>query len=106
MITITFVSHSGESCQVSAQPGTSLMQAAKLNDVPGILAECGGACACATCHVFISPEWADVVGSPGEMENLIIEFAQERGEHSRLSCQIKLTESLNGLVVRLPAEQG
>jgi len=106
MISITFVSHSGASCQVLAQPGMSLMQAAKLNDVPGILAVCGGACACATCQVYISPEWADVVGSPGEMESLIIEFAQEQGEHGRLACQIKLTESLNGLVVRLPAEQG
>jgi 2Fe-2S ferredoxin len=106
MISITFISHSGASHQVLAQPGMSVMQAAKLNEVPGILAVCGGACACATCHVYISPEWADLVGSPSDMESLIIEFAQERGEHSRLSCQIELTESLNGLVVRLPAEQG
>jgi 2Fe-2S ferredoxin len=106
MISITFVSHLGTSRQVWVQPGMSLMQAAKLNDVDGILALCGGACACATCHVYISPEWVDVVGAPGDMERLIIEFAQEQGEHSRLSCQIQLTDSLNGLVVRLPAEQG
>jgi 2Fe-2S ferredoxin len=106
MISITFVSHSGETRYVSAQPGISLMQAAKLNGVPGVLAECGGSCACATCHVYISPEWADIVGGPSEMESLIIEFAQEQGEHSRLACQVKLTDRLNGLIVTLPADQG
>lgn len=83
--------------------GASVMQGAVQNNVPGILAECGGACACATCQVFVDPAWQGKVPPPGAMEESMLD-AEEAADR-RLSCQIKVTEELDGLVVHLPASQ-
>ena len=76
------------------------------NSIPGIEAECGGACACATCHVYVADEWTEKVGKPSQMEEDMLDFAFEVRPSSRLSCQIKVTEELDGLVVTTPAKQG
>jgi len=81
------------------------MEAAKLALVPGIEAECGGACACATCHVYVEEEWREKTGEPSPMEEDMLDFAFDVREESRLSCQIKVTEDLDGLVVRVPEKQ-
>ena len=103
---ITFIEKNGTEHAVEAAAGLSVMEAAVKNLVPGIDADCGGACACATCHVYVDPAWADKVGKPDAMEESMLDFAYEPKEHSRLSCQIKVTPELDGLVVRLPEFQG
>ncbi|MGD9669328.1 MAG: 2Fe-2S iron-sulfur cluster-binding protein [Hyphomicrobiaceae bacterium] len=105
MAKITFIQPDGTSQVVEAQTGATVMEAAKLNEVPGIEAECGGACACATCHVYVDPAWKEKVGSPSEMEEDMLDFAFDVREESRLSCQIKVTDNLDGLVLRVPAKQ-
>jgi 2Fe-2S ferredoxin len=105
MVKITFVQGDGSRQVVEAAPGLTVMEAAKTEDVPGIDAECGGACACATCHVYIEPEWVEAVGKASEMEEDMLDFAFDVREESRLSCQIRITEKLDGLVVRVPAKQ-
>jgi len=105
MAKITFIQLDGTSQVIEAAPGVTVMEAAKLNNIPGIEAECGGACACATCHVYIEPEWRDKVGSPKETEEDMLDFAFDVRDESRLSCQIKVTKELDGLVVRVPAKQ-
>ena len=105
MVKITFVQPDGSQQVVEATPGMTVMEVAKLNLVPGIEAECGGACACATCHVYVDREWRDKTGEPSEMEEDMLDFAFDVREESRLSCQIKVTEELDGLVVRVPEKQ-
>ena len=105
MPTITFVSHSGQSSEVSAATGDSLMETATFNGVPGVVAECGGACSCATCHVYIDPDWYAKLPGPAESELALLEFAIGPRENSRLSCQIEITEELNGMVVHTPENQ-
>lgn len=105
MAKITFIQPDGSSQVVEATPGTTVMEAAKLHGVPGIVAECGGACACATCHVFVADEWRDKTGAPSEMEEDMLDFAFDVRESSRLSCQIKVTDELDGLVLSVPAKQ-
>lgn len=105
MAKITFIQPDGSSQVVEATPGTTVMEAAKLHGVPGIVAECGGACACATCHVFVADEWRDKTGAPSEMEEDMLDFAFDVRESSRLSCQIKVTAELDGLVLSVPAKQ-
>lgn len=90
---------------VDSPSGMTLMEAALDNNVPGIVAECGGACSCATCHVYIDEKWQSAVGEPNPMEDDMLDFAYDRRENSRLSCQIVLVESLNGLVVHIPERQ-
>ena len=102
---VTFIEHDGTSHTVEATIGKSLMEAAVDNSVPGIDADCGGACACATCHVFVEPEWEAATGSQTESETAMLNFAAEVRANSRLSCQIPVTEALNGLVVRMPEGQ-
>ena len=82
------------------------MEAAIRHLVPGIEAECGGACACATCHVYVDEAWAAKTGEPSPMEEDMLDFAFDVQPNSRLSCQIKVTEALDGLVVRTPEQQG
>jgi ferredoxin, 2Fe-2S len=82
------------------------METALREGIPGIEAECGGACACATCHVYVDDAWTDVVGKPESMEEDMLDFAFEVRPTSRLSCQIKVTDALNGLVVTTPPRQG
>lgn len=105
MAKITFIQPDGTSQVVEAQTGVTVMEAAKLAEVPGIEAECGGACACATCHVYVDPAWKETTGAPSEMEEDMLDFAFDVREESRLSCQIKVTDALDGLVLRVPAKQ-
>lgn len=105
MAKITFIQPDGQSQTVEAEPGLTVMEAAKLNNIAGIEAECGGACACATCHVFIDEAWRAKTGKPSEMEEDMLDFAFDVREESRLCCQIKVTAALDGLVVRVPAKQ-
>lgn len=105
MVKITFVQPDGSQQVVDATPGMTVMEAAKVALVPGIEAECGGACACATCHVYVEPEWCDKTGETSQMEEDMLDFAFDVREESRLSCQIKITPELEGLVVRVPEKQ-
>lgn len=105
MVRITFIQPDGSEQTVEAEPGLTVMEAAKKDLVPGIEAECGGACACATCHVYVDDQWREKVGPPSEMEEDMLDFAFDVRESSRLSCQIKITEDLDGLVVRVPDKQ-
>ncbi len=105
MAKIKFILSDGSEREVEAEPGFTVMEAARTNDVPGIEAECGGACSCATCHVYVDAQWVEKTGSPSEMEEDMLDFAFEVRDESRLSCQIKITEGLDGLVVRIPDKQ-
>ena len=106
MTKVTYIDASGESRTVEAQVGSTVMETALRNSVPGIEAECGGACACATCHVYVADEWTEKVGKPSQMEEDMLDFAADVRPTSRLSCQIKVSEALDGLVVHTPAYQG
>jgi ferredoxin, 2Fe-2S len=103
---LTFIDASGQSRSVEAQVGATVMETALRNSVPGIEAECGGACACATCHVYVAPEWTEATGKASQMEEDMLDFAFEVRPNSRLSCQIKVSEALDGLVVTTPPKQG
>ena len=105
MAKITFVDHSGESRSVDAENGSTVMEAAIRNAIPGIEAECGGACACATCHVYVDDAWRAIVGEPSPMEEDMLDFGFDVKPSSRLSCQIKVTDELDGLVLRTPERQ-
>ncbi len=105
MAKITFIEHNGQQHTVEAEPGMTVMETAVKNSIPGIAAECGGACACATCHVYVQEPWREVVGSPEQMEEDMLDFAFDVREESRLSCQIQVTEEMDGLVVRVPERQ-
>jgi 2Fe-2S ferredoxin len=102
---VTFIEHDGTRHEVQATAGLSLMRAAVDNGVPGIDADCGGECACATCHVYVEPAWFDRTGERSEMERSMLSFAAVTQDNSRLSCQIAVTEALDGLVVSLPEGQ-
>jgi 2Fe-2S ferredoxin len=106
MTKVTYIDAKGEARTVEAQPGSTVMETALRNSIPGIEAECGGACACATCHVYVADEWTETVGPPSQMEEDMLDFAFEVRPTSRLSCQIKVTDALDGLVVTTPAKQG
>jgi 2Fe-2S ferredoxin len=105
MAKITFIQPDGSSQTVTADNGMTVMEAAKKNLIAGIEAECGGACACATCHVYVDDAWRAKVGKPAAMEEDMLDFAFDVREESRLCCQIKITDSVDGLVVRVPAKQ-
>lgn len=105
MAKITFMQPDGTAQVVDATPGLTVMEAAKLNSIAGIDAECGGACACATCHVYVDAAWQPAVGKPSAMEEDMLDFAFDVQDASRLACQIKVTAELDGLVVRVPAKQ-
>lgn len=100
---ITFIDAHGAERIAEGDVGQSVMEIAKRNGVDGIIGECGGSCACATCHVFVDPEWWSTVGPPSADESEMLDFAGDRRRHSRLSCQIRLRADLDGLVVRTPA---
>jgi len=105
MAKIKFIQPDGAEQIVNAEPGLTVMEAAKLNNIPGIEAECGGACACATCHVYVDPAWREKTGKPQQMEEDMLDFAFDVREESRLCCQIKVSEDLDGLVLRVPSKQ-
>ncbi|MGA0542613.1 2Fe-2S iron-sulfur cluster-binding protein [Neotabrizicola sp. VNH66] len=104
-INLVFVDASGERRAVAAPEGRSLMEAASLSGVPGIDADCGGACACATCQVYVDAAWLPRIPPMGDSEANMLEFAANRQENSRLACQIKLTPELDGLTVTTPEFQ-
>lgn len=106
MVAITFIEYNGTAHQVEGPEGATAMETAVRNGVPGIVAECGGACACATCHVYVDEAWVEKVGEPSEMEEGMLDFATDVQPNSRLSCQIKLTAALDGLVLNIPETQG
>ena len=105
MTRINFVDHTGETRSIDVENGATVMEAAIRNAIPGIEAECGGACACATCHVYVGEEWRDKVGSPSPMEEDMLDFGFDVRPNSRLSCQIKVSDELDGLVVSTPERQ-
>jgi ferredoxin, 2Fe-2S len=102
---ITYIEHSGKEHVIDAPVGQTLMEAAVKHAVPGIDADCGGACACATCHVYVDPAWAGKTGEASGMEVSMLDFANDVEDNSRLSCQIKITAELEGLIVRMPKSQ-
>ena len=105
MVKITFIDYLGVERKVAAQVGLSVMEAAIENEVPGIVAECGGSCACATCHVYIDVPWSNKLDSKEDNEEDMLDFAFDVTDQSRLSCQIKVSDDLDGLVVNLPEKQ-
>ena len=105
MAKITFIGADCTRYEVEAENGSTVMENAIRNGVPGIEAECGGACACATCHVYVGDEWRSVTGSPEPMEEDMLDFAYDVRPGSRLSCQIRVSDQLDGLVVTVPERQ-
>ena len=102
---ITYIDSSGASRTIDAETGSTVMETAIRNNIPGIEAECGGACACATCHVYVAEEWRAKAGEPTPMEEDMLDFGYDIRPNSRLSCQIKVTPELDGLVVTTPEKQ-
>jgi 2Fe-2S ferredoxin len=102
---ITYIENDGTEHAVEVKLGYSVMEGAIRNNVPGIDADCGGACACATCHVYVDEAWRAATGAASVMEESMLDFAQEQKPESRLSCQIRVTAALDGLIVRLPESQ-
>lgn len=106
MTKITYVEHDGTERTVDVANGLSVMEGARNNNIPGILADCGGACACATCHVYVDPAWIGKLPAREAGEDDMLDFAAApRTETSRLSCQIEIADSLDGLIVRTPETQ-
>lgn len=102
---ITYIEHNGKSHTVEVGPGMSVMDGAVKHAIPGIDGDCGGACACATCHVYVGEAWLDKVGKPSGMEESMLDFASDVTPASRLSCQIKVNPDLDGLVITMPPSQ-
>ncbi len=102
---VIFVDHEGNKREIEAKPGTTVMEAAVQNLVPGIDADCGGACACATCHVYVDEAWFGKLKERDDMEDSMLDFAEDVRETSRLSCQIQMTDELDGIVVTTPEVQ-
>jgi ferredoxin, 2Fe-2S len=104
---VTYIEHNGTAHTVEVPVGRSVMQGAVDNNVPGIDADCGGECACATCHVYVQQPWLDMIGLPaaGSQEASMLSFAAVKQPDSRLSCQISMTEELDGMVVKMPEGQ-
>jgi 2Fe-2S ferredoxin len=105
MAKITYVEHNGTEHVIDVKTGQSVMEGAVKHNVPGIDADCGGACACATCHVFVDEAWLAKTGTKSAMEDSMLDFAEGVEPNSRLSCQIKVTDDLDGLIVRMPESQ-
>jgi 2Fe-2S ferredoxin len=102
---VTFISHDGQETTVDVAEGTNVMRAAVDHGVAGIDGDCGGRCACATCHVFVEPDWLAKTGDRTDTEIEMLGFANGAQAHSRLGCQIKMTAALDGLTVRMPQSQ-
>jgi len=105
MTKITYIEHNGTKHEVDVKNGLTVMEGARDNNIPGIEADCGGACACSTCHVYVDPAWADKLPAKDPMEEDMLDFAWEPKETSRLTCQVKVTDALEGLVVQMPEKQ-
>ena len=106
MATITYIEHGGTEHAVDVANGMTVMEGARDNGIPGIEADCGGACACSTCHVYVAEDWVDKLPAKDPMEEDMLEFAWNPDEtRSRLTCQLKVTEALDGLRVQMPEKQ-
>jgi len=105
MAKITYIEHNGTSHTVEVKNGLSVMEGAVQNNIPGIDADCGGSMACATCHVYVKEEWFDKVNIKSEGEDDMLDQAYEPNKQSRLSCQISVTDDIDGLIVNLPEKQ-
>ena len=105
MAKITYIEHDGTQHVHEGEDGMTVMEVAIKNSVPGIDADCGGACACATCHVYVDENWLGKLGERTEMEEDMLDFAFEVQDNSRLSCQIKVSDEVDGLVVTMPEKQ-
>ena len=106
MAKITYVEYGGKEHVVDVAPGLTVMEGARDNNVPGIEADCGGACACSTCHVYVDEAWVDKLPAKDAMEEDMLDFAYEPDpRRSRLTCQVKVTAELDGLVVHMPEKQ-
>jgi 2Fe-2S ferredoxin len=106
MPAITFIDSKGTSRPIDAEVGSTVMETAIRHKIPEIVAECGGACACATCHVYVDDAYMAIVGKPQAMEEDMLDFAYDVKPNSRLSCQIKVTPALDGLTITTPDRQG
>ncbi|MEL6280277.1 MAG: 2Fe-2S iron-sulfur cluster-binding protein [Pseudomonadota bacterium] len=102
---ITYIEFGGTEHVIDVAEGLTVMEGARDNSIPGIDADCGGACACSTCHVYVDPSWVEKLPGIESMEEDMLDFAYEPKENSRLSCQLKVTADLDGLVVRMPEKQ-
>jgi len=106
MAKITYIEHNGTKHDVDVANGMTVMEGARDNDIPGIEADCGGACACSTCHVYVAEEWVDKLPPREAMEEDMLDFAFEPDPNrSRLTCQLQVTDALDGLVVQMPEKQ-
>ena len=105
MAKITYIEFDGTVHTADVANGLTVMEGAVKNMIPGIDADCGGACACATCHVYVDPDWISKTGEVSEMEASMLDFAEEVKDNSRLSCQIQVSDDLDGLIVRTPEAQ-
>lgn len=105
MAKILFIAHDGSTREVDAKNGTSIMEAAVQNMIPGIDADCGGACACATCHIYVDEAWMDKLKPKDDMEDSMLDFAEDVQDNSRLSCQILMSDDLDGIKVKTPEAQ-
>ncbi len=102
---VTYIQPDGTATEVDGLKGDSVMETAIDNDIDGIIAECGGACSCATCHVYVDEAWQDRLPEPDPLEDGMLDCVLDRKESSRLSCQLRLTDELDGLTVRIPESQ-
>jgi 2Fe-2S ferredoxin len=102
---ITYIEFNGTEHTVEVASGLSVMEGAVNNNIPGIDADCGGACACSTCHAYVTPDWVGKLPAREDMEEDMLDFAFEPNERSRLTCQVKVTPELDGLVLQLPEKQ-
>ncbi|CAN5420623.1 2Fe-2S iron-sulfur cluster binding domain-containing protein [Phenylobacterium sp. 20VBR1] len=105
MAKVTYIENNGTEHVIDVKAGLTVMEGAVKNNVPGIDADCGGACACATCHVYVDAAWESKTGTKSAMEESMLDFAENVEPNSRLSCQIKVSDELDGLVVRMPESQ-
>jgi ferredoxin, 2Fe-2S len=105
VVRITYIEANGTEHVVEVEPDSSVMRGAVKNGIPGIVAECGGNCACGTCRVYVDESWRGVVGEASEIEEATMEIREDPAPGKRLSCQIKVTEALDGLIVRMPESQ-
>ncbi len=106
MARITYIEHNGTAHVVDVAPGLTVMEGARDNNIPGIEADCGGACACSTCHVYVAPDWVEKLPAKDDMEADMLDFAWRPDPvRSRLTCQLKVTAAMDGLVVNMPEKQ-
>jgi|TARA_B100001750_G_scaffold41467_1_gene30181 2Fe-2S ferredoxin len=103
---ITYIEHNGKSHEIEVANGLSVMEGAVQNNIPGIDADCGGSCACATCHVYVDEKWFIKLPKKDSAEEDMLDMAYEPKKFSRLSCQLTVTNELDGLVVKMPSKQG